>query len=282
MTKVKFKRVYLLSILVGLALIVLDVLILQDSRFFAPSIIVALIVGSLHFWIDFFSEIKRQKQIELEFLEFARSLVESVKSGVSINKSIQNIAKKDYGELNPYIKKLSNQLSWGITTKKALTVFANDTKNKVIKRSISIITEAEQSGGDISDILSSVVDSVMNIKKLREERKAMVYSQIVQGYLIYYIFIAIMISLDLWLFPNLQNVGAGATLSAGMSGLGGAGTSGTFDISSTFFGLIMVQGFFAGIMIGKFSEGTFRNGLFHSLILMVTAALIITTVKGGI
>jgi hypothetical protein len=44
----------------------------------------------------------------------------------------------------------------------------------------------------------------------------------------------------------------------------------------------MVQGFFGGLVIGKFSEGNIKNGLIHSLILMTLAALIITTVKGGI
>ena len=49
-------------------------------------------------------------------------------------------------------------------------------------------------------------------------------------------------------------------------------------ISFNFIG----QGFFAGIMVGKFSEGSLKQGLLHSLILMTTAALIITTAKGGI
>jgi len=49
-----------------------------------------------------------------------------------------------------------------------------------------------------------------------------------------------------------------------------------------FFSLIMIQGFFAGLMIGKFSEGTLKTGLLHSLIMMVFAALLVTTLKGGI
>ena len=54
------------------------------------------------------------------------------------------------------------------------------------------------------------------------------------------------------------------------------------NLDTVFFSLILVQGFFAGIMIGKFSEGTIKQGFLHSLILMTSAALIITTAKGGI
>ena len=278
----KFKPIYLLSIVVALALIAGDVYFFYGERWFWPTLIIAITLGWSPFWIDFFREIRRQKDIELKFLEFMRSLVESIKSGVSIPKSILNVSKKDFGALNPYTQKLAHQIEWGIPTRKALTTFSLDTKNKVIKRSISIIVEAEQSGGNIGDILTSVVNSVINVKKMREERKASVFSQIVQGYIVFFVFIIVMLILQLWLFPKLGNLSG--SIQSGLSGLGGLfQTSGkTFDLSTTFFFLIMIQGFFAGIMIGKFSEGTLKNGLLHSLILMTVAALIITAVKGTI
>jgi len=281
----KFKAVYWLSIVIGLMIIILDIYFLMTTRLFLPIIIISLIIMSLHFWIDFFSEAKRQKEIEVMFLNFIRNLTESIKSGISIPNSIRNVARKDYAELNPYVTKLANQIEWGIPTRKALQTFANDTNNKVIKRSISIIVEAEQSGGDITDILSSVVSSVVNIKKMREERKAMIHSQVVQGYIIYFVFIGIMLALDLWLFPQLTSTTSTSALKAGIGGIAGLpslGGSGTFDMGPIFFVLIMIQGFFAGIMIGKFSEGTIKNGLLHSLVMMVLAALIVTTLKGGI
>ena len=42
----------------------------------------------------------------------------------------------------------------------------------------------------------------------------------------------------------------------------------------------MIQGFFAGIMIGKFAEGELRRGIKHSLIVMIISYLIITTLRG--
>ena len=268
--------------MMGITIIALDIVFLLKTRMFFPIIIVSLLLSSLHFWIDFFSELKRQKVIEIMFLNFTRSLVESVKSGVSIPRSIQNVSKKNFGDLNPYIQKLAHQIEWGIPTRKALQTFADDTGNRVIKRSISLMVEAEQSGGDITDILSSVVGSVVNVKKMKEERKAMVHSQIVQGYIIYFVFIGIMLALDLWLFPQLGKTSAASAGSVG--GLGGISLGGaeSFDLGPVFFALIMIQGFFAGIMIGKFSEGTLKTGLLHSLIMMVSAALIITTLTGGI
>jgi len=279
--KLEFKPSYLFGITLGMIILGADFVLFLGKRLFWPLVILALTIAWIQFWIDYFNEIKRQKQIELQFLEFIRNLAESVKSGISIPKSITNISNKDYGALSPYVKKLKNQIEWGIPTNKAFVTFSLDTQNTIIKRSASIIIEAEQSGGDITDILTSVVESVINVKKMKEERKASVYGQIVQGYAVFYIFIAIMLVLQLWLFPKL--IGLSGQLQGGLAGglLGGTigGAAESFSFDSIFFTLILVQGFFAGLMIGKFSEGTLKNGLFHSLIFMTSAALIITTLR---
>jgi len=281
MSRVKFKPVYMLSILAGIMIVLLAVKFQWGQRFFFPLIILSLVISSLHFWIDFFTEQNRQKLIEVMFLEFIRNLSESIKAGISIPRSIQNIAKRNYGELTPYIQKLSNQIEWGIPTRKALQTFAEDTENRVIIRSIALVSEAEKSGGDITDIFSSVVESVVSVKQIKGERKSQIHSQVVQGYIIYYVFIGIMLVLDLWLFPQLTGVETSSSLQAGASGMGGMGLAGAgasaLDMGPIFLTLILIQGFFAGIMIGKFSEGTIKNGLLHSLIMMVSAALLITT-----
>jgi hypothetical protein len=91
-----------------------------------------------------------------------------------------------------------------------------------------------------------------------------------------------MLLLQLWLFPKLGNLSG--TMKGGVSSFGSLfqGSGSPFNLDTTFFGLIMIQGFFAGMMVGKFSEGSIKQGLLHSLILMTTAAFIITVVKGTI
>ncbi len=284
--ELKFKKIYLVWVTFALFLIGLDIYayfyIEFLKRWFWAFIVVSINIGWAHFWFDFLKENKRQKEIELKFLEFIRNLVEAVKSGIPIPRGISQVADKDYGSLSPYIKKLSYQIEWGIPMHNALIIFADDTGNKVIKRSISIIIEADQSGGDISDILSSVSTSVVNIKKLKEERKSSITSQIVQGYIVFLMFIIIMLVLQILLFPKLANISVNLQSGNDLAGLGGGQSDDKFDIDFIFFMLLIIQGFFDGLVIGKFSEGSIKNGLIHSLILMTLSALIVTTVKGSI
>ncbi len=254
-----------------------------SERWFYPLLIIAFSIGWSQFWMDFLKERKRQKRIEIKFLDFVRDLTSTAKSGIPIPKAVLQSAQKDYSELNPYLRKLANQISIGIPLHRAFETFSRDTANPVIKRTMAIVVEAESSGGNIEEVLSSVTESLVSIKNLQEERKSSMFSQIIQGYIVYGVFIAIMLILQVKLFPKLGEMSSKLS-GSGMQLLGqsvsmGAGAG---SLDTVFFMLLMIQGLFAGIMIGKFSEGSIKDGLIHSIILVTLAALIVTTVKGGI
>lgn len=284
----KFKPVYAVGIVFAILIMVANFYFFfnfetkEIARWFYPIIILAIIAVALPILLDYQNENQKQKEIEEKFLEFVRALVGNVKSGIPIPKAIKHVSDENFGALSPFVKKLSNQIEWGISVREALKTFANDTGNNVIKRAIAIVIEAEKRGGHISDVLDSVTESVLIVKKMKEERRTSVYSQTVQGYIVFFIFIAIMLVLQIKLFPQLLQI-AGDFV--GMPGIPGIATGGMIEdvnFDMIFFSLIVIQGFFAGLMIGKFSEGTAKQGLIHSAILIIAAALIITTIKGGI
>lgn len=282
--KIRFKPEYLVGIGIGILMIMFDVLVLWKTRWFWAFLILSLVVITFQFWLDLFNEHKRQKEIELKFLEFVRHLVETVKSGIPIPQAILIISDKDYGALTPHIRKLANHIMWGIPIHKALFNFAKYTGNKVIKRSISIVIEAEASGGEMEDVLVSVTNSVVQVKNLKEEQKSQTYSQVVQGYIVFFAFIGIMLLMQLKLFPNLLDM-SGSLVGGFGGGLGvekATESLAQLDLDKLFVGLILIQGFFAGLVIGKFSEGEFKYGIKHSLVLVTLGLLLITTIKGSL
>lgn len=286
----KFRKIYIIGACISLAMLALDFVIFFNFkepgwpavRWFYPMFIISFIVSGVHPLIDFLKEMNYQKRVEEKFVDFSRDLESSVKSGITIPSAIIQASQKDYSELSPFIKKLANQIKVGIPIHKALVTFAENTNNSMIKRSIAIVIEAEASGGDIDNVLKSVTDAMVSIKKLKEERKSGTYGQIVQGYIVYFVFIGIMLVLQLKLFPELAKAGASVG-DTGINLLGAAGgVAQAVNLDVVFFALVMIQGFFAGLMIGKFSEGTLKSGIIHSVVLCAMAALAVTTAKGGI
>lgn len=288
--EIKIKQRHIIGIAAGLIIIILDFLLFysNNSRFFRPVIAIAIIAAGIQFFLDFLNENKRQKEIEAKFLEFVRALVETVRSGIPIPKAIIHISKADYGSLSRYVRKLAYQMEWGVPLREALSIFSKDTKNPIIIRSISIVIEAERSGGNIDEVLQAVTKSVLQIKQIKEERRANTYTQMVQGYFIYFIFIIIMLVMQSYLLPQLSEISSvvGGGFGGDFEGYSQSltnnttSTGGLLDFKAIFLGLVLIQGFFAGVMIGKFAEGELKMGLKHSAILMTIGYLIITTVSG--
>jgi flagellar protein FlaJ len=238
---------------------------------------ISVVVGIFPFVFLVMVQTEGEKEKEEMFLEFSRNLVESVRSGTPISRSILNVRNKDYGSLTPHINKLGNQIALGIPVKDALRTFSLDINSPVISRAIDLITEAEKAGGDTEAILESVAKSVSEIEDLKKQRVAAISNLIVQGYIIFIIFIIIMLVMEFKILPIVT----GITL--GMEGSyisGGIGTSFTKvspqQLSLPFFILLLVQGLFAGLIIGKIAEGNVRAGIKHSFILTVLAVLIST------
>lgn len=249
--------------------------------YFSPILVIGALIGSIIFILDFMDENNRQKELETKFLEFVRGLVETVRSGATIPQAIIHVSAVNFGALTPYVQKLAKQIEWGYTINEAFTIFANDTNNQVIKRSIAIVIEAEKSGGDIGSVLEAVTGSVLELKKIKEERKSNAYTQTIQGYIIYFFFVAIMIVLQVYLIPKLGTVGGELGQGLGTIGVGGVGGGGSaLDFGPIFITTIIVQGLFAGLLLGKFSEGDYKSGIKHSLIMVIGGYLAITTAAG--
>lgn len=241
---------------------------------------IALVIAGMPFFTSLLVESQKERSIDAMFLEFARDLVEGVKSGTPISKSIINVKAKNYGSLSPHVDKLANQIALGIPVKDALDTFAKEVNSQVISRAISLIREAERSGGRIEVILESVSYSISQIEKLKKERKAAVYNLTVQGYIIFFIFIIIMLIMEFKILPMTSNLNLDSGVADIGLGAGGIGQNvGGANISPEAFAqpflfLLLFQGFFAGLVIGKISEGTVKAGLKHSFVLVAVSWII--------
>lgn len=272
------KKPYITGIILAIVVILGSYLFRKKigESFFTFIAIVSLIVATAPFVILLIQKQGKQKQKEEKFLEFTRDLVENVKSGTPINKGIYNLKDKDYGSLTNHIKKLSNQLEVGINLEKALSTFSKETKSTVIARSVILISEAQKAGGDISNILESVSTSVAQTEEIKKERKAAISNLVVQGYIIFMVFIVIMLVLEYAIFPIAIQFSQNAPQTLGSASNVTPPPMTTEQISRPMFFLLLTQSLFAGLIIGKISEGNVLSGIKHSFIL-ITITLLITT-----
>jgi flagellar protein FlaJ len=261
-----------LSSAVALPLILMNFLFFKnfESLFNLINVFCALIFifPSLIVW---YLDYRRLREMEDNFVAFLRDLTESIRGGMTVLTALKHVSRGEYGVLTKPIRKMASQLDWGIPFDTVLTKFGEETKSPLVKRSIASLIESHSYGGNLTDIMEAIANSVVDIKRLRMERRVFMQSQITTGYIIFFVFLAVMVGIKKFLVPSLTSFGGG------MMGL----IPGTTAITSPLpekelvkeFGnvlshLIIIQAIFTGLMIGKMSEGRMIGGVKHSMIFL--------------
>ncbi len=258
----KVVKVTLAAVAVGVAMLLFNLIFLyQDIKIFSIANMIAVFVMISVPLLTRFAVYKNIKIIESAFPKYLRDLAENVDAGMTLSQAVRAAAKNDYATLTPYVKEIAAKMSWGIPFEHILIVFAQKTGSPRMMRNVQTIVESYKSGGTISTILVSVAQSLNELENIKKERSASVYSQTVNGYIIYVIFLGVMIGLSRMLTPSF-----GGDVSSPF------GVSGNLQamFSEIFRNLILIQGFFAGLAIGKISDGTFIAGIKHAVIMTVT------------
>lgn len=224
-----------------------------------------------------YARLRRLNKIEDKFPDFLRDLAEYWKGGLSMTAAVETLAKGEYGALNKDVKLMANQISWGIAFNEVLRLFVDRAKTRLIERSITLIEEANKSGGKISDILVTAANDAREIKWLQLEREKNIITFVTIIYVSFFVYIAIIAILSAVFIPAI----ADATLemketqekqAGGMgSGLASVGVQINL-IDKPYLGFIffcsgLIQGLGNGIVGGIMGEGTLAAGLRHAFIM---------------
>ncbi len=272
----KFEKRQFLGLILAAIILIFSIIFLKDMSIFYLILGLSFVIAFLPFVIAIVLENAKEKENNEMFLEFSRNLVESVKAGTPISKSIINLKDKYYGSLTPHIQKLANQIELGIPVNEALETFAKDVNSKVVSRAIALISEAEKAGGEIEGILESVASSLNEIEKLKKERQSAIYGLVVQGYIIFLVFIIIILVIQFKILPMTSDISGSGGDEFGEFKFGNYNQQ---EIAMPMIYLLIVQGFFTGLVIGKLTEGTLKSGIKHSFALVAISIIIYTGAK---
>ncbi len=255
-------------------IVILSYFLFKDvTGLFSTILILAAIMFVIPIALVKYYDIWKTKSLEDFFPQFMLDLVEAIRSGMTLPQAVKVISENDYGHLTKYVKKLNAQLDWGIPFDKALLKFSKSTGSKLIGRITSTIIESHRFGGNLTDIFEAISTTSIEVERLREERKLYINSQMITGYIIFFVFLVVIIGLQKFLVPTLGNISVGEEI-ANPNDM-------KTQYTEIFRNLIILQGLFAGLVIGKMSEGAVASGVKHSLLLLVVG-IVVYTISGFI
>lgn len=226
--------------------------------------------------LTIFHELKsrKQKKLEKHVPDFLKKLASTNETGMTLRDSIRLMARSDSEGLSSEIKKIWRDITWGLEINDSLVRFANRLRTRVVARSLTLITKANESSGDIGEVLLVAARDAGSEQDMKRERSVNMMIYIVIIYISFLVFVGVIFVISTTFLAEMAAAGEKMAASGGQGGF-----LGSFDLDAytrLFKHAAIIQGLSSGLMAGAMGEGSVMSGLKHSLIMMTVGYVIFT------
>jgi len=192
---------------------------------------------------------------------FLQDLTETRKTGLAPEKCIETLSNREYGSFSKHLKKITAELSWGISLRKVFLDFMKRTKSWATQIVMFLLVETVDVGGGTIAMIESLAKFCTTTQQVEKEKKMSVKPYIMMPY-----FAALMlVSTTIMML----------TFTTKTVGLAGPGSStGAMDLDSLmmiFSTSVIIHSYLIGLVGGKISEESIAAGFKHSALLTLLA-----------
>jgi flagellar protein FlaJ len=253
------KIAWAVSTVLGVAIILTAILTLRGKPLFEDYLFFAAAITVFPAAVLDYAEYRWKKSVDERLPDLFRSVVQAQQTGMTLPQALEEASKRDYGFLTAELKKMVNQMSWGLSFEEALQEFEKRVDTPLMQRTVPLIIEASRSGGRVEKVLAPMGNFVQTTLTMEKERKAQTRPYIAIIYVAFFVFVFTIVLLFKTFFIEM-----------GSSSLVSFSALNPDDAWRIFFHMSSIQAFFGGLVAGKMGEGSISAGLKHSVILMAS------------
>ena len=246
--------------------------VLFNSTVIDDFAILAILISIIPVAILDFREHRRMSNLEDALPNFFRDLAGMNDSGMTLPSAVHLVAGAEYGALTPHIRKLDNEMSWGVGFVEGMYRFGKNLGTPLADRSVDLIAKASKAGGDISEVLRAAANDTFEVVNLAQERRNNMFIYVIIVIVSWAVFLFVIAILVSSFLSTMATAGAAAQMSAASSKF-----MGRVDLPAykrLFSHAAMIQGFFSGLCAGQMGEGRVVAGLKYSAIMLIISWVI--------
>ncbi|MFQ5759173.1 MAG: type II secretion system F family protein, partial [Candidatus Bathyarchaeia archaeon] len=200
---------------------------------------------------------RRRMSTERGIANFLRDLTETRKTGLSPERCIESLSKRDYGAFSLALRKITSQISWGVPVRRVFMDFVKQTKSWLSQIVMFLLVETIDVGGGTIAMIEALARFNNMTQEIEKEKKMSVRPYIMIPY-----FGAIML-----VATTIMTL----TFTAKTLEVGGAVSLDLEFLTMLFTTSGIIHSFLIGLVAGKISEESLAAGFKHSAILVIIA-----------
>jgi flagellar protein FlaJ len=204
---------------------------------------------------------RHKASMEAGINSFLRDLTEVRKTGLSPERCIESLSKRDYGTFSKELRKISSDISWGIPVKKVIMDFLKRTKSWMSQIVMFLLVETIDVGGGTIAMIESLARFNNLTQEVEKEKKMTVRPYVFMPYLAAILLVATT-TMMLGFTTSTLNIVPGQGSTRDLSGL-----------TTIFITSVIFHSYLIGIVAGKISEESVAAGFKHATLLVVIALI---------
>ncbi len=196
---------------------------------------------------------------------FLRDLTEVRKTGLSPEKCIESLSKRDYGTFSPELRKISSDISWGIPIKQVMMDFLKRTKSWMVQIVMFLLVETIDVGGGTIGMIEALSRFNNLTQEVEKEKKMSTRPYVFMPYLAALLLVATTVM--------MTGLTSGFGLTAVNAPAGPAAVNPASQMTTIFVTSAIFHSFIIGIVAGKISDESIASGFKHAAILVIISML---------
>ena len=195
-----------------------------------------------------------------------RLISANIRSGFTPDRALLLAARPEFGPLEKQIVKSAKLTFSGQSLGEALQIMPRNINSSALRRSVDLLVEGMERGGNIANLLDGLSDDIRQIKILKREVQAFVMM-----YAIFIFFAAgigapLLYGISSFLVETMKEIGGATESTAALPGSMGFVAFAGIKVETRFLILYMVSALsvtsvFGGLIMGLIQQGTEKAGL---------------------
>jgi pilus assembly protein TadC len=295
------KRLFNLCVFINLTISLYLVYYLSINFGFTLESTIALMVGMWVFvfiillfiiWILFYVSLdlrisKRNRDIEEVLPDFLQLTASNIKAGMTIDQALWYAVRPRFGVLAKEIEVVAKETMGGKDLKDALQEFVAKYNSPILKKSVSLLIEGIEAGGEIGDLLIKISSNIQETKIIKQEMAANVttyaifisFATVIAAPVLFALS-GVLIQVIQSLGSTMSNVGVATTTSGFALSFKGSGVEyGEFRIFAVV--TLIITSLFSSAIIATIKKGDIKAG-FKYIPMFISSSLVMYFVAQSI
>ena len=224
--------------------------------------IVAIVAfPALILWVPRYLAQRRAAELERVLPDALRQMASTLRAGVGIDETLEDIVKSNYGELSREFDRVVTEVKRGRTLESALLALARRSHSPLYERAFRLIVEGIERGAALASVLDAVAGDIKEIHAVHRERRSSTTQQVM-----------FLFAVALFAVPFIVGLTSGI---GGIAALGGLPAE-MITIAMIY---IVIQAFICGLAVGVIRYGQMSKGLGYSILFMIVAAIVFSLAR---